>query len=125
MFLAKLNGLSIYSTDVGNAYLEAKTKEKLCIVAGPEFGELEGHLLIINKALYGLQTSGKRWHERFAECMRAEGFFPSKAEPNIWMRPNGDVYDYVASYVDNLAAAMKEPEAFMKLLTEKYHFKLK
>jgi hypothetical protein len=35
MFLAKLNGLDIWATDVGNAYLEAKTQEKVYIIAGP------------------------------------------------------------------------------------------
>jgi hypothetical protein len=54
MFLSQLNDLEFWSTDVGNAYLESKTDEKVYIVAGPEFGELEGHILIIRKALYGL-----------------------------------------------------------------------
>ena len=51
LFLAELNGLESWSTDIGNAYLEAETKEKVYIIAGPEFGELEGHTLIIFKAL--------------------------------------------------------------------------
>ncbi len=48
------------SKDVGNAYLEAFTKEEVCFLAGPEFGEREGHMMIIIKALYGLRTSGAR-----------------------------------------------------------------
>ena len=47
LFLGELNGMEAYATDIGNAYLEAKTREKVCIRAGPEFGELERHLLII------------------------------------------------------------------------------
>ena len=65
MFLAELNGLELWATDVGNAYLEATTSEKLYIIAGPEFGELQGNVLVFHKALYGLRTSGKQWHERF------------------------------------------------------------
>ena len=34
-----------------NAYLEAYTKEKIYFVAGPEFGELEGTIMIVNKAI--------------------------------------------------------------------------
>ena len=45
--LAKLNNLEVWGTDIGNAYLEAKTKEKLYIVAGSEFEELEGDILVI------------------------------------------------------------------------------
>ena len=42
-FLAELNELELWAADVGNAYLESVTKEKVCFVAGPEFGEREGH----------------------------------------------------------------------------------
>ena len=101
MFLAELNNMEAWQTDIGNAYLEAKTKEKLVIVAGPEFGPLEGHLLRISKALYGLRTSGLHWHERFAGVLKELGFKSCKAEPDIWMRPNGDVYEYIAVYVDD------------------------
>jgi hypothetical protein len=51
-FLSELNGLDLWATDIGNAYLEAKTSELLFIIAGPEFGDLEGHMLIIYKVLY-------------------------------------------------------------------------
>jgi Reverse transcriptase (RNA-dependent DNA polymerase) len=50
VFIAQLNGLAVWSTDVGNAYLESYTKEKVYIVAGPKiapFG-LEGHILLID-----------------------------------------------------------------------------
>ena len=73
-FLSELNGLELWATDVGNACLEAYTAEKLFIVAGPEFGELEGHMLVISKALYGLRTSGLRWHERFFSVSLRNGF---------------------------------------------------
>ena len=53
----------MWSTDIGNAYLKAYTSKKLYIITGPEFGELEGHILIISKALYGLKTSRLRWHQ--------------------------------------------------------------
>ena len=85
IFLAELNGLQTWSTDIGNAYLEAKTKEKVCIIAGAEFGELEGHLLIIDKALYGLRSSGLTWHEKFADTLMELGFFPCKMEPDVWI----------------------------------------
>ena len=51
IFLAELNNLEIQGTDVGNAYLEAYTTEKVAIIAGPEFGPLEGHTLIVSRAL--------------------------------------------------------------------------
>jgi Reverse transcriptase (RNA-dependent DNA polymerase) len=83
LFLDKLNHLEIWATDIGNAYLEVFTSEKVYIIAGPEFGECEGHILVISKALYSLQSSGVRWHNRLADCIRERGFFPCKAEPDI------------------------------------------
>eukprot|EP00980_Cylindrotheca_fusiformis_P001081 scaffold304_cov98-Cylindrotheca_fusiformis.AAC.1 len=124
-FLAELNGLELWATDVGNAYLEAKTSEKVFIVAGPEFGELEGHTLVIHKALYGLRTSGVRWSEKFAMCLRDMGFLPSRADPSIWMRRVDDHYEYIATYVDDLAIASKKPQEIIDALMNKYKFKLK
>ena len=76
LFLAKLNGLEVWGTDIGDAYLEALTSERVCIRAGPEFGALTDHLLLIYKALYGLRSSGARWHDRLSDVLRQEGFSP-------------------------------------------------
>lgn len=51
VFLGELTDRESWTTDVDNAYLEAFTKEKVCIRAGSEFGDLKGHLLLIQKAL--------------------------------------------------------------------------
>ena len=125
LFLAELNGLDLFAADVGNAYLEAKTKEKVCFVAGEAFGDYAGHILIIHKALYGLRSSGARWHDRFADTLLDMGFFPSKADPDVWMRKNGNVYEYIAVYVDDLAIAAKDPKSVCDDLMQKYGYKLK
>ncbi len=59
LFLAELNNMEVWATDIGNAYLEATTQEKLYIIGGSEFGKLQGHILVIQKALYDLRSSGK------------------------------------------------------------------
>ena len=51
IFLAKLNDMEVWGADIGNAYLEATTKENLYIVAGPDFVELQGHILKFHKAV--------------------------------------------------------------------------
>ena len=40
LFIGELNKVETWGTDIGNAYLEAHTAEKVCIRAGPEFGGL-------------------------------------------------------------------------------------
>ena len=61
IFLGKLNNLELWGAEIGNAYLEAPTEEKLYIVAGPEFEDLEGlglwdHTIhtYLNKIIMGL-----------------------------------------------------------------------
>ena len=128
LFIGELDGMEPWATDIGNAYLEALTSEKICIRAGPEFGDLEGHLLIIYKALYGLKTSGKAFGQLLQECLRDLGFVPSLAEGSIFMRkcPTADHYEYVATYVDNLAIIMKDPQSLIdQLMAAPHNFKLK
>ncbi len=117
--------MKTWTTDIGNAYLKAKTTEKVYIIAGPEFGELEGHILIIVKALYGLRGSGLAWSLRCAQVLRELGFFPCQAEPDIWLRCCGSIYEYVTVYVDDLTLALKNHQEFIDLLMKKYKFKLK
>ena len=127
VFLSQLNDLEIWQADVGNAYLEAYTDEKLCIIAGPEFKELQGHLLIMVKALYGTHSGGARWHDRLFDILQDLNFKPSKADPDVWMRPEpgGTCYEYIAVYVDDFAIAAKDPQAFCNKLKKKYNLKLK
>lgn len=124
--VGELNGLKPMAGDIGNAYLEAKTKEKVYITAGPEFGEDEGCIMIIEKALYGLRSSGARFHEKLADTLRALGFKPSKADPDVWMKDCVTHYEYVCCYVDDLLAVMKNPQAFYDTLqSDPYNYKLK
>ena len=118
-------------TDISSACLCAKTSKKVCIEAGPEFGALAGHLLIINKALYGLCLSGKAFNHLLNDVLRSLGFELSKAEPSIYMQrcPNltKDLYEYVGLYVDDLVAVISDPEQFLKDLKNNsvHDFKLK
>jgi hypothetical protein len=50
-FLGELCALSCCACDIGNAFLYGKTKEKVYITAGPEFGaKLHGKKLMIDKS---------------------------------------------------------------------------
>jgi hypothetical protein len=111
--------------DISSAYLEAFTKEKVCFKAGHAFGKLEGHLLIIVKALYGQRTSGASWHESFSDTLRDMGFKPCKADPDVWMRDLGTHFEYVCVYVDDIMHMSKDPRAFFHDLEHKYGYHLK
>ena len=106
--------------------MEAYTTEKLVICTGPEFGNQTGHLLIINKVLYGLRSSGQRFNKLLGKCLSSLGFEHSKCEANIWIGDAGNYYEYIATYVDDIAAVLKYPQMFFEQLqSAPFNFKLK
>jgi len=108
-FIAELNEMEVWTADVGNTCLESFAQEPVFVVAGPEFREREGHVLVVSKALCGLESNRLRWHECFSDVLREMGFFPSKAERGIWMRDRGDHCECVAVCVDDLLIVSGKP----------------
>src|SRR5687767_12178778 len=123
IFLANLNGLDLCAADVGNTYLDAETQERLYVIAGPEFGPLEGHTLIVHKALYGLRSSGTRWAKKLADSLRAMGFTNSYADPAIWMKEQEEHWEYIAAWVDDMLICSKESQKIIDTLKKEYTLK--
>ena len=96
-------------------------------MAGPEFKQLLGHVLVMYKALYGTRSGGAFWHDMLFDSLQQMDFKPSKADPEIWMRSSKDDthYEYTAVYVDDPAICMQDPQAFCDTLKEIYKLKLK
>jgi Reverse transcriptase (RNA-dependent DNA polymerase) len=117
IFLAELNLLTIWGSDVGNAYQEGKNKEKVYIVGGPT--------LIIYKSLYGLRASGICWHQRLAEVLCSLVFSPCKVESDIWIREKVGVYEYITVYVDDIMIAAKDPSKNTRALETEHMVKHK
>jgi Reverse transcriptase (RNA-dependent DNA polymerase) len=107
--LAALNGLEVLAEDVQNAYINAKSKENLYIKeAGPEFGPgFIGRPCMIVRALYGLKSSGARWHDHMAQTLRDLAYKTCVADHDVWMKPKvkptGEEYwEYVLIYSDDI-----------------------
>lgn len=121
--LGELNGLTVIATDISQAYLHGKTQEKVYSRAGPEFGELQGRILIIEKGLYGLRGSSYAWHAVLADFLRSLGWRPSYADADLWILDCGTHYEYIATWVDDLLIWSKEPMKLIKQLEAKFHLK--
>ena len=82
------------------------------------FDSLAGHLLIADKALYGLCLYGKEFNHLLTNILCSLCFEPSKAEPSICIckfpNPTKDVYEYVSSYVNDLCAVSYDPKQLLK-----------
>ena len=68
--LAALNEVDRLAADIGNAYLNADTREKVHTTLGMELGQnMVGKMAVICKALYGLKSSGAAWRAHLAEML--------------------------------------------------------
>ena len=121
--VGEVNKLTCCAADIGNAYLYSKTKEKVYVIAGPEFGKLEGRILIIHKALYGLRSSSSCFAQAVSATLSSMGFKVCKSDRCLWMRDKGDHYEYIVTYVDDILAWSKDPMSIMKQLEEIYILK--
>ena len=122
--LATIGKLKLWAADIGNAFLNGYTRDKLYIVAGPEFGpEREGKELILYKSMYGARASCARFHESLAVKLLKMGYKPSKADPDLWFKDLGTHYEYIATYIDDLLVCSKNPEKIMKEFEETYILK--
>ena len=114
------------AADIGNAYLHARTKEKVYIVAGPEFGpDLQGRVMIVLKSLYGLTTSAARCHEELSKTLRCMGFRPTKADHDLWLKDCGTHYEYLCTWVDDIVVASKNAMAILNEFKTKAKYTLK
>ena len=87
LITAALNNLKVLGYDIQNAYLTSKCREKIYIIAGPEFGTDSGKIMIIFRVLYGLKSSGATFHALLAETLHDIGYVPLYANPDVWMQP--------------------------------------
>ena len=128
LMVASLNNLDVFACDIGNAYLNADCREKLWTIAGAEFGSDKGAVMIIARALYGLKSSGAAWRAKLAQTMGDIGYFPSQADPDVWLKmatkkDGHPYYKYMLVYVDDILHIAETPEEDMKQINLIYRLK--
>jgi Reverse transcriptase (RNA-dependent DNA polymerase) len=126
--VAALNDLELMMFGVGNAYLSPATSEKLYTTTGKEFGaEEEGKLMISQRALYGLKSSGAAYRAHFAAALTEIGFTSCKADPDVWMqlaqKSNGfKYYEYILTYVDDCLVVSQNPQIIIDTLQNEHKY---
>ena len=127
--LAALNDLEVKTSDVKNAFLTAPCDEKVYTRLGPEFGEDEGKLALIVRALYGLRSAGQSYTRHIADCMRHLGWKPCLADSDLWykamVRPEDGFkyYAYILLWVDDVLAISHDATAALKELDRYFPMK--
>ena len=126
--IAALNDLEVCAADVGNAYLNAPSREKLWTAAGHEFGSNKGKVMLIVRALYGTKSAGASWRKMLAETMADLKYKPTRADPDVWIRPmvkpdGFEYYEMLLIFVDDLLGVSHAPKETMDALAKLYELK--
>ena len=127
MTIAAANNLDFLTGDIGNAYLNANTKEKIYTCAGAEFEVVgmmtEGTLLKVIKAVYGIPTSGNSWHAHLLYTLREMVYKPTRFDLDVWIRGREGSYDYIGTQTDDVLAVAVEPTSIFENLKKTYILK--
>ena len=118
-----MNNLEVCAADTSTAFLHGKTREKVHIKAGKEFGEHAGKTLIVDKGIHGLRTSAAGFHEALSAELRKMGFRPSEADFDLWIRPMGDHCEHLATHVDDILVFSKNPMPIIREIRETFVLK--
>lgn len=128
--LAALNDLNVKMCDIGNAYLNAETRERVWFTAGSEWGSRKGAKVIIKRALYGLKSSGAEWKKVLADYIKHTlGFEPCYgADDNVYLRAEKDehgneYYSYIACFVDDILCIHKDPNLYLDHIGRDFRLK--
>ena len=111
--------MEVWQTDVGNAYLEAYTTEKVYVIAGGEFGDKEGHVFI--------EVWMRACNPDGTVILDADlpGEDPAFTCEGVSLPIYDGYYEYIAVYCDDLTIASMNPKAITEELEKKHNFKLK
>eukprot|EP00957_Ditylum_brightwellii_P126868 9670932-Ditylum_brightwellii.AAC.1 len=85
MLAAVKNGLNITTADIGNAFCTAPCTEKIWSIAGDEFSEKKGLVIVLRRALYGLKTASALFNKFLGDFLQEMGYFPSHADQDLWL----------------------------------------
>ena len=84
-------GMDVSFVDIRSAYLKADLKIKQYMT--PPMGVTPpkpGMVMRLDKGLYGLVQSGRRWNEQFNKNLLSWGFKASAADPCLYVKSKGD-----------------------------------
>ena len=130
--IAAMHNLDVLAGDVGNAYLNAKPREKCHVILNDEwmFGpSAVGKIALIVRALYGMKSSGAAWRDAISSTLHYHmGFTQCLADNDLWFKEDycddlGRYYTYLCIYVDDILIISRNPNRYMKKMQEAYYIK--
>jgi hypothetical protein len=67
-----------------------------------------------------MPVSANQWRATLSETLYSMGFKPSRGDGDVWMKRNGDHYDYIGTHTDDLLIVGLDPRNIMDQLSKRY-----
>ena len=85
-------------------------------------------VLIIDRYLYGLKSSGSYWCANIAETLNSMGYRSTYSDPDVWFKravdPSAEeYYKYILVYVEGIIHLAHDPKEDMDVLNFTYILK--
>jgi hypothetical protein len=104
--LAAVLHLLLCGGDINTAYLNALLKIRQYLKSIDGFPcEINGHVYVVLRALYGLRQSGREWNTELNNWFLAHGYLRSLTEPCLYYKVDGGTIMLVLVYVDDIIVA--------------------
>ena len=127
-------GRQVKQLDFISAFIQGKVRSRIFVfldeIVGevcPEFSKFVGRPLLLERALYGLATSGKYWYEDLDEYLQLIGFRKSTVDPCFYSRKTKAGILRLINYVDDtlyFGTTDESEEEFVKELRNRFNFNL-
>lgn len=119
---ANKHNLTMFQLDVKTAFLNSTVLEEIYIEIPDGIAytdeEKRSKVCKLEKSLYGLKTSPKRWYETFFETMKELGFTTNENDPCLFTLRSGEVVILALLYVDDIILTGNHETSLRKYKTE-------
>ena len=101
---AAQRGMDVDFLDIRSAYLTADLDipQHMTPPKGVE-PPRPGHVMLLEKGLYGLRQGARLFHEKFKKDLKAWGFRSGSGDPCLYVKQDGDNQIRILLFVDDLA----------------------
>ena len=113
--------LELHHLDIETTFLHGDLNEYIYMEQPPYFIDPKHPYDVckLKKSLYGLKQSPRMWHLKLHTYLESIGFTRLQAEPNLYIRKEGNVFVILGVYVHNLPIASNSISAMKKTKAQK------
>lgn len=115
--VAKIKQMKIHQLDVTTAFLNGDIDGEIYL-RPPEPFQKKGQVWKLKKSLYGLKQAPRCWSKKLNEVVATLQFYPTAADPCVFVRVTSDDICFMLTYVDDLLIASTNEKVLVEIKSE-------